>query len=261
MFMIYMATNTVNGKRYIGFTGRGMPFRRARHLELARKGSRACPRLYDAIRKYGADKFVWSTVAEFDDRTEALRHEYELVDRLGHEYNAAPGGNAGPVAGAGWNKRAVVCLEDGQVFESAKAAARHYRADFSEISKACKLQTNTVLDRHFQFFTIDLSEIDRRDLIASLDADVIRKRARGRTVPALPPVNAGKDRLGRSAAGPMSNACPIICLDDGQTFESISAAAHHYGVDASAVTELCRGQRFRKTVGGKRFAYVGTRAG
>lgn len=52
-FIVYMATNTVNGKRYVGVTKRGLKARKERHLYLARIGDKGCNRLYDAIRAYG----------------------------------------------------------------------------------------------------------------------------------------------------------------------------------------------------------------
>lgn len=63
------------------------------------------------------------------------------------------------------------------------------------------------------------------------------------------------DQLGRSKAGPMSNAKRVICLDDGVSFESASAAAEFYNVSRSALIELCLGKNNRKSVGKKRFAY------
>lgn len=59
------------------------------------------------------------------------------------------------------------------------------------------------------------------------------------------------------AAGRMKLMRPVVCLDDGRRYESASAAARNYAVPKSAVIELCLGKRGRKTIGGRRFAYVG----
>ncbi len=59
-----------------------------------------------------------------------------------------------------------------------------------------------------------------------------------------------------SHLGPKSLQREIECVDDGLKFESIASAARHYGVAKSALNELCRGQRGRKTVGGLRFRYA-----
>lgn len=60
----------------------------------------------------------------------------------------------------------------------------------------------------------------------------------------------------RRHKGPEASSRPVVCLDDGLTFVSASAAARHYDVPKSALIELCLGQRGRKTVGKRRFAYA-----
>jgi hypothetical protein len=65
----------------------------------------------------------------------------------------------------------------------------------------------------------------------------------------------GYDELGRSAAGPMTNARRVVCVDDGREFPSASAAAREYNVARSAIIELCLGKNARITVGGKVFQY------
>lgn len=58
------------------------------------------------------------------------------------------------------------------------------------------------------------------------------------------------------ALGPAAMARRVICLDDGNVFESASAAARHYRVARSALIELCLGKNYRQTVGGRKFKYV-----
>ena len=48
-----MATNTENGKCYVGMTTRTLAQRRGDHLNTARRGNTAV--FYNAIRKYGKD--------------------------------------------------------------------------------------------------------------------------------------------------------------------------------------------------------------
>lgn len=56
--------------------------------------------------------------------------------------------------------------------------------------------------------------------------------------------------------GPASVARKVICLDEGLTFESASAAARHYSASKSQIIELCLKDPRRKTCKGKRFEYV-----
>ena len=62
--------------------------------------------------------------------------------------------------------------------------------------------------------------------------------------------------LQRSHLGPKAMSRPVICLDDRQVFESIAAAARHYGVSAGALSELCNGKRFRRTLSDRRFYFA-----
>jgi predicted GIY-YIG superfamily endonuclease len=60
MFTVYLATNKLNGKRYIGVTGKGMGERRSQHEANARRGREG--KLYDDLRKYGPRGFVWTVL-------------------------------------------------------------------------------------------------------------------------------------------------------------------------------------------------------
>jgi group I intron endonuclease len=65
--MIYMATNSVNFKNYIGQTAKTLAQRRWRHERNARVGKRS--RFYSAMRKYGTDVFGWRVlISDSGDR-------------------------------------------------------------------------------------------------------------------------------------------------------------------------------------------------
>ena len=96
--IVYCITNTINGKKYIGMTGRTLTERWNSHCSSARNGSPF--RFHSAIRKYGETSF--SKEILFDDlsiqecRTieEETIEEYNTMD---HGYNARPGGCGGSV--------------------------------------------------------------------------------------------------------------------------------------------------------------------
>jgi len=48
----------------------------------------------------------------------------------------------------------------------------------------------------------------------------------------------------------------IVCLDDGTVYESGAAAAAAYGLHRNQVVRVCSGAKYRKTAGGRRFAYA-----
>jgi group I intron endonuclease len=69
MNTIYKATNKINGKSYIGFDS-AWPKRMSRHLENANYNREG--KFYDAIRKYGWDKFQWEILYQSEDKEHTL---------------------------------------------------------------------------------------------------------------------------------------------------------------------------------------------
>jgi group I intron endonuclease len=94
-YIVYQITNTVNGKRYIGYTRRSLNARWKGHLESASRVRRAKQKPYrfaNAINKYGRDAFVREVL--FKEETVAGAKETEILLILDREpeYNMTLGG-------------------------------------------------------------------------------------------------------------------------------------------------------------------------
>lgn len=89
--ILYMATNAVNGKRYIGITKRGLKVRRNRHIWTANSGYGSV--FGAAIRKYGKDHFEFRTLVVCPDFEYAKTIEIGIIDRFQPEYNVTAGGD------------------------------------------------------------------------------------------------------------------------------------------------------------------------
>ena len=100
MACVYMATNKINGKRYIGATEKSIDVRMRQHINAARRGTKGCPRFYRAIRKYGSDAFDWDVLEEFESRDWAFSKEIDYIHLRSPEYVLSTGGE-----GAGGVKR------------------------------------------------------------------------------------------------------------------------------------------------------------
>lgn len=270
MALVYLATNLANGKQYVGMSRLTLARRKTAHRRRAASGERGCPRFYDAIRKYGFAQFSWEQLSEHDTEEQAALEEIRVIAMLHPEYNVLPGGNRGPINPV--NKRKVICLDDGLVHESLSATARFYGTSSSVICWVCKGKGVTAAGgRHFQYFSTQIDAEDRRKLIRDIDSTAAMKRKwvnrpqkwredqmvrlRATGTPSSSGVNDGRDCLGRRASGPLRNARPVVCLDDGKFYESASAAARFYGVSKSAIIELCLGKNSRRAVSGKHFQY------
>jgi hypothetical protein len=89
IYTIYLATNVVNGKRYVGFDS-NWPKRRASHIHNALSGSLNTHRYYfhHAIAKYGKDNFRWEVLYQSLDG-EHTKHVME--QHFIHEYRTYKG--------------------------------------------------------------------------------------------------------------------------------------------------------------------------
>lgn len=93
MYKVYVWTNTVNGKKYVGATRASMEERAGRNGEYYR-GS---PYFYSAIKKYGFDKMAVEIIADGLTQNEAAELEAATITRLGTRdpdvgYNLQDGG-------------------------------------------------------------------------------------------------------------------------------------------------------------------------
>lgn len=90
--IVYLATNRVNGKRYVGATGRSLATRRRHHHWEVRAGKDGCRKFHRALRKHGFDAFDWSILETCDGMETAFVREAALIAEFRPEYNLAAGG-------------------------------------------------------------------------------------------------------------------------------------------------------------------------
>lgn len=86
--MIYLITNTINSKRYIGKTTRTIEQRWYQHCKNAEHGHNTY--LYKAIRKYGKEAFTIQPLSEGLDEEEVI-----MIAKYSPEYNMTAGGDGG----------------------------------------------------------------------------------------------------------------------------------------------------------------------
>jgi hypothetical protein len=94
--IIYCITNTGNGKKYIGMTGRTLDERWKSHCSSAKNGSPF--RFHSAIRKYGEESFVKEVLYDGLNIQECRTIEEETINEYNtiiRGYNAKPGGCGG----------------------------------------------------------------------------------------------------------------------------------------------------------------------
>jgi group I intron endonuclease len=91
-FSVYKITNVVNGKFYIGITGKGIAHRWRRHVYNAKHKSKY-GRLPAAILKYGKENFKVECLEVYPSPAEAKAAEVRIISELKPHYNATLGGD------------------------------------------------------------------------------------------------------------------------------------------------------------------------
>lgn len=117
MGCVYVATNLINGKQYVGQTTQSFEARKAAHLTYSRHPNSVNHYiLHQAIAKYGEVNFQWIIAFESDIIEELRSKEKELIallDTFNNGYNLTNGGEeyyrGGPAT--------VQCIECHKSFE------------------------------------------------------------------------------------------------------------------------------------------------
>lgn len=245
-FIIYMATNTVNGKRYIGATRKGIEVRSQRHFKDARRKGRTrdCPRFYEAIRKYGDDAFKWSVIATLSTAEEMFKEEERLIALMTPEYNIASGGliftskekqAQFAKTTAQRKSKPVICLNDGSTYPSASAAARTHGFSKPVILYLCNSGGIARNGLSFALLNGAMSEQERNELLSA------RKSKK---------VCAEKERVEKVTR---INSRPVTDLNTGIIYTSATVADRTLNLVPGTTEACCR--RGRSTRRGDCFAF------
>jgi group I intron endonuclease len=93
-FIIYKATNLINGKNYIGQTVKTLKERKSGHVRKSEHGSKYC--FHNAIKKYGVETFVWEIICSCQSKDEVDVREREFIKvfnaKVPSGYNMTDGG-------------------------------------------------------------------------------------------------------------------------------------------------------------------------
>ena len=241
--VVYLITNTVNGKKYVGQTARplGQRIREHEHSEYP---------IGKAMRKYGRDKFTVEILAEgktIEELCELERLYISVYNTTDPEYgyNLTEGGEHI----AGWHH-----TEQARANISAALAGKPFTEEHKEALRQANLGTNNPMygkhltDEHKAKLSAALSGsnnplygIPRSDEVKQKISDTKRNN----------PVSEESKINARVAA-----SIPVLCEQTSVVYSSITEAAKALGVTRTAVSYICHGKY--KSVKGFSFRFVDT---
>ena len=222
--VVYLVTNKINGKQYVGQTVRPVEERWKDHCRVKDENY-----FHRAIRKYGADNFSVEVIDTATTPEELDEKEVYWIKKLNclfpNGYNLRDGGN---VSGRGkfgvYNPKAKLIYQfrlDGSMVNGYYGVGEAERlTGYCPSSILRSLKTKTMLTGGCLWFYAD--EFTPELLRERIDNHSPRRKA-------------------------------VVCRETGEVFESLSAAARKYGTQATCVSLCCKGKA--KTTAGYHWSY------
>lgn len=97
--LIYLSTNKINGKKYVGYTTLTLESRIKTHIYKSRSKSQYFYLFKNALRKYGPESFSWEILEYCNSTEECCEKEKYYIKTLNtispNGYNLTEGGNGG----------------------------------------------------------------------------------------------------------------------------------------------------------------------
>lgn len=287
-FKVYVHTNKVNGKKYIGITGREPEDRWANGL-----GYKSNKHFDGAIQKYGWDNFNHEVLFEFNTVEEAMRKETELIlewktndPNLG--YNAMINGTIGSytLGKPANNRRKIKCIELNEIFDSVRIAASETGTNRGSITRCCQGSGITANGYHWEYVDEELKEKFKSKRKEVLDKEGVSRSRKVRCLETgeivesnkvlaerykiLPTTVSNKIRInqefkdgthweyiGKKKVGrkvQITRDFVILCVETKKFYRTIEAAAKLTKTDRNGISFVVKGKN--KTAGGYHWKLV-----
>ena len=142
MGFIYLITNKINNKKYVGKTTTTIEKRWLEHIADSKKEKCEIRPLYRALRKYGIDNFFIKEIEKCDIKNLSKRERYwiQYYNTYENGYNATLGGDGKILLD--YNEIVRVYLTT----HNAKEVSRILKCSVDSVCKALKLNNIPILD-------------------------------------------------------------------------------------------------------------------
>ena len=245
---IYVTTNLINGRKYVGQTKRDKKGNWKSYL-----GSGTILKL--AIKKYGRENFHREIIDIAFNKNELnyLERYYTILFNSVEDntwYNIIYGGISGVHDKYGKDNpssREVICLNTNEVFETEKQACDKYGLNHGSLSETCNGRRYYCGELNGEklawMFLDEYDEDEAKERLLLSNSKVDRSGAnnpmygkRGKLSP-----NYGKVRDGM-LGGNNPSARKIVCLTTNEIFDTATEGAKKYNTNLAHVISCCRGK-------------------
>ncbi len=248
--------------------------RKRRHLKDAKR-TKTSYRFHNAIRKYGAENFVFEMLFDFqDDEEMAKAYEYEMIAKWQPEYNIAYGGEGGSMPEEMRQRISATkkgrpsplkgiprTAEERANMSAAQMGHPGYNKGMKRSAEAIRKTSEANRGRVSPLRGVPRDEETRLKIGAGNKGKVVSEESRQRmrnaqqlTSATMTEEEAAARRARMLKAQSLRKFKPVRCLTDGRVFGSATEADKFYGFAGSCAGPVANGKF--KTTHGMRFEYV-----
>lgn len=256
MWTVYIHTNKINSKVYIGITGQSVD----RRWRSDGSGYKKCLMFYRAIKKYGWDNFKHETLFENLTKEEAERKEQELIAKYHsndkeYGYNIANGGSVNSVSQQ-TKEKIRETLKSNYVKENHTNYGKHFS---EEMKKKLSDSHKGIMDgENHPNYGKEMPESQKKKISDTLKRKGIKPSEEVRRKGAQARKGATNSEYQRKRTSE-ARSIPVVQMDKSGTvinkFASITEAANSVGSNSANITSVCKGKR--KYAAGYAWKYAG----
>jgi group I intron endonuclease len=246
--IVYLVTNMIDGKTYVGLTRFDVAKRWAEHKQKASCQTRSW--LHRAIAKYGAENFSIAAVASCLSLETAKAVERDVIKSLTPPYNQTGGGEF--TVGRRLSAEAKAKIAAGQI------GRKHSVERVAANSASAKMRHAN--NAAFRATSLEALKRGRANVDAKKRIAAAASAAHARVWSDASRAKLSASCLGRKLSPEVIRKiavkrCKAVeCLELATVFDSAIEAARQIGVSNSSIGRVCNGQR--KSVNGLHFIFA-----
>jgi group I intron endonuclease len=218
MYTVYLITNILDNKKYIGYTSKTLQVRFEWHC--TRKN---CRKLRNAIDKHGRNNFKIENLCQVDSIEQALEVEAEHIkamDLIKIGYNLCEGGRAPKMS-----------EETRQKMSKSHMGKKRPQMSQEQKDKIAKARIGIKQSRETILKGLETKKRNAKPLPADFGIK-ISERQRGSNNP---------------------SASSVVCVQTGEEFGSLVEAAKAYNLSSGGISQMLNGRN--KTVGKQKYTF------